>query len=50
MFKRDIIKELHARGIRKAEKQGVGTVSLAHMKNSDLCALLAQVKGREKND
>lgn len=44
MFKRDLIKELHTLGIRKADKQGVGSVSLAHLKNSELCALLQKIK------
>ena len=49
MFKRDIIKKLHAYGIRKAEKVGVGSVSLAHLKNSDLCALLEKVEENSEN-
>lgn len=44
MFKRDVIKELHKLGVRRADKVGVGSVSLEHIKNADLCNLLARVR------
>ena len=43
-MKRNIIKELEAMGIRKAEKPGVGMVKLSHLKTSMLISLLAEAK------
>lgn len=41
-MKRDIIKALKAKGIRYAEKEGVGRVKLEHLKFAQLANLLAQ--------
>lgn len=43
-MKRNIIKELEAMGIRKAEKPGVGMVKLSHLKTPMLIGLLAEAK------
>lgn len=43
-MKRKIIKELEALGIRYAEKPGVGSVKLSHLKFADLVNLLAKAK------
>ena len=47
MFKRDIIKKLHALGIRRADKPGCGSVSLGHIKTVDLCAILWNIEHKE---
>ncbi len=46
-MKRDIIKALKARGIRYAEKKGVGRVKLEHLKFSQLASLLGEVMDKE---
>ena len=46
-MKRDIIKALKARGIRYAEKKGVGRVKLEHLKFSQLASLLGEVIDKE---
>lgn len=43
-MKRNLIKELEAMGIRKAEKPGVGMVKLGHLKTYMLIGLLAEAK------
>lgn len=46
-MKRDIIKALKAKGIRYAEKKGVGRVKLEHLKFSQLASLLGEVMDKE---
>jgi hypothetical protein len=45
-MKRNLIKELEAMGIRKAEKPGVGMVKLGHLKTHMLISLLAEAKAK----
>lgn len=47
MFKRDVIKKLHALGVRKVEKPGFGDVSLGHIKTATLCAILWNLEHKE---
>lgn len=47
-MKRDLIKALYAYGIRYAEKEGVGTVKLQHLKYSQLAFLLAKLEKGEQ--
>lgn len=42
-MKRNIIKALKARGIRYADKEGVGRVKLEHLKCSQLANLLGEI-------
>lgn len=43
MFKRNLIRKLHEKGVRYADKAGVGRVSLSHIKNAELAALCERV-------
>ena len=43
-MKRNLIKELEAMGVRRAEKPGVGSVKLSHLKFPYLADILAKVK------
>ena len=49
-MKRDIIKALKARGIRYAEKKGVGRVQLEHLKFAQQASLLGEVMDKENLD
>ena len=49
-MKRDIIKALKEKGIRYAEKKGVGRVKLEHLKFSQLASLLGEVMDKENLD
>ena len=46
-MKRNIIKALKARGIRYADKEGVGRVKLEHLKFPQLATLLGEVMAKE---
>ena len=46
-MKRNIIKALKARGIRYADKEGVGRVKLEHLKFPQLVNLLGEVMAKE---
>ena len=48
-MKRDIIKALHAMGIRYADKEGVGRVKLEHLKFPQLATLLGEVQKKNLN-
>lgn len=43
-MKAKAIKELHAMGVRYAEKQGRGRVSLSHLKTVEIIGLLDTIK------
>lgn len=43
-MKRDLIKALKEKGIRYADKEGIGRVKLEHLRFSQLAALLAKIE------
>ena len=46
-MKRNIIKALKVRGVRYADKEGVGRVKLEHLKCSQLANLLGEIMAKE---
>jgi len=49
-MKAKAIKELHALGVRYAEKQGRGKVSLGHLKTAEVIGLLDTVKKEKESN
>lgn len=48
-MKRNIIKALKAKGIRYADKEGVGRVKLEHLKFAQLANLLGEIEKENLN-
>ena len=48
-MKRDLIKFLKSKGIRRAKKEGVGEVKLEHLKTSQLATLVAEIEKENLN-
>lgn len=46
-LKSKFINELHARGIYRADKQGVGRVKLEHFKTAELARLITELENAE---